>query len=169
VSTSHGVAIFLLLLGTTSPSLVSSLPCRLWLPSSSTPPSLVHAPAVISPHRVCPLAILCLAAHSRVSYSSQLAHHLSGDMHSSCMSQIIAAASSFAGACPLQQSRRDAVTLGEAPCCPSRWIELCPSPQLAIVEYWACRRCRACRAQQEPQRHDLFQLGESSRVVVNPW
>ncbi|ONM18496.1 hypothetical protein ZEAMMB73_Zm00001d004131 [Zea mays] len=49
-------------------------------------------------------------------------------MHSSCMSQIIAAASSFAGACPQQQSRRDAVAL-------------------------------------EPQRHDLFQLGESSRVV----
>ncbi|ONM18169.1 hypothetical protein ZEAMMB73_Zm00001d004018 [Zea mays] len=73
-----------------------------------------------------------LSSRRRVSYSSQLAHHLSGDMHSSCMSQIIAAASSFAGACPLQQSRRDAVTL-------------------------------------EPQRHDLFQLGESSRVVVNPW
>ncbi|NP_001385752.1 uncharacterized protein LOC123670540 [Zea mays] len=89
-------------------------------------------------------------------------------MHSSCMSQIIAAASSFAGACPQQQSRRDTVTLGEAPCCPSRWIELCPSPQLAIVEYWACRRCRACHAQQEPQRHDLFQLDESSHIVVDP-
>jgi hypothetical protein len=94
-----------------------------------------------------------------------VARHLFGDMHSSCMSQIIAAASSFAGACPQQQSRRDAVALGEAPCCPSHWIEPCPNPQLAIVEHWACRRCRACCVQQEPQRHDLFQLGESSRVV----
>jgi hypothetical protein len=92
------IAISLLLPGTTSPSLVSGLPCRLWLPSSSSPPSLVHASAVISPHRACPLAILCLATRNRVSSSSQLAHPLFGNMRSSCMSQIITAASSSAGA-----------------------------------------------------------------------
>jgi hypothetical protein len=112
---SSNIAISLLLPGTTSPSLVSSLPCRLWLPSSSSPASLVHAPAVIFPRRACPLAILCLAARSRVSSSSQLAHPLFGDMRSSCMSQIITAASSSAG-----------VVLQQRP-----WIPSAPRPRCA--------------------------------------
>jgi hypothetical protein len=65
--------------------------------------------------------------------SPNVAHHLFGDMHSSCMSQITAAASSFAGACPQQQSRCDVVTLGEALCCPSHWIEPCSSSTRAAA------------------------------------
>ncbi|PWZ25513.1 hypothetical protein Zm00014a_011028 [Zea mays] len=147
-------------------------PARRSLPGSHPRHQLVQQPGR-RPRlaaRTCPDTRQCtLAVPSSISLlqrgSPNVVRHLFDDMHSSCMSQFIAAASSFTGACPRQQSRRDAVALSEAPCCPSRWIELCPNPQLAIVEHWACHRCRACRAQQKPHRHDLFQLDESSHVV----
>jgi hypothetical protein len=108
-----------------------------WLSSSQQP---VQQPG----HRP-PLAARTCPRHSPVHASRassisllqrgspNVAHHLFGDMHISCMSQIIAAVSSFAGAYPQQQSRRDAMTLGEALCYPSRWIEPCSSSARAAA------------------------------------